>query len=59
MMKHSFILITSKLETRKQKIYSHKKKKKKKPEIYVFGRISRIPYDPTYDLTIFTILVQS
>ena len=72
-MMHSFILITSKLETRKHllrltqfyKIKSHiittwKNKnpysfnktknlshKKKKPKIYVFGRISRIPYDPT------------
>ena len=53
----------------KQKIYPIKKiikkKKKKKPKIYVFGRIGRIPYDPTilydptYNLTIFTILVQS
>ena len=46
----------------KQKIYP---KKKKKPKFYVFGWISRIPYDPmilhdlTYDPTIFTILVRS
>ena len=30
-----------------KKFIPKKKKKKKKPKIYVFGRISRIPYDPT------------
>ena len=48
-----------KLHKKKKKIII--KNKKKNPKIYVFGRIGRVPYDPTilYNPTIFTILVRS
>ena len=45
----------------KKPLKLHKKNKKKNPKIYVFGRIGRVPYDPTilYNPTIFTVLVRS
>ena len=35
------------------------KKEKNNQKFMFFGRIDKIPYDPTYDPTIFTILVRS
>ena len=52
------------LKFHQNKKFIPKKKKKKKPKIYVFGRIIRIPcdptilYDPTYNPTIFMILIR-
>ena len=68
MLKHTFILITSELETKNDlQSYHHNMKKKtlkasskqkiyliknKKPKIFVFGRIRKIPYDPIQYYTI-------
>ena len=71
MMKHSFILITSELETRKhllrltkffllKKKYQHNMKKKKKKIMFLVGSVGShtILHNPMYDPTIFTIVAR-